>query len=118
MNKDTKQIKIDATDKIWGRVASQVSLILQNKISNDYEKNMVGNVLVTVENLSKIKFTGKKLKQKIYYTHSGFIGHQKETTLEFKLKKNPEKAFKDSVRGMLPKNSLRDKRLKHLIIKL
>jgi len=118
MNKDTKQITIDADGKIWGRIASQVSLILQNKISSDYEKNEVGNTLVTVENLSKVKFTGNKLKQKIYHVHTGFIGHLKETTLEFKFNKNPEKAFKDSVRGMLPKNSLRDKRLKHLIIKL
>jgi len=117
MNKETKQITIDATGKIWGRLASQVSNILQDKISPEYEKNVVSNVKVVIENISAIKFTGKKLKQKIYYHHTEYLGHMKEETFEFKLKKNPEKAFKDSVRGMLPKNSLRDKRLKHLIIK-
>lgn len=117
MNKDTKQIKIDATGKSWGRIASQVANILQNKTCPDYEKNIVSNIIVVVENLSKAKFTGKKLKQKIYYHHTDYLGHMKEETFEFKLKKNPEKAFKDSVRGMLAKNSLRDKRLKHLIIK-
>lgn len=118
MDTKTKTFIIDATNKSWGRLAVEVANILQNKNSADYAKNKVGNNIVVVENLSKVKFTGNKLKQKIYYHHTDYLGHLKHETLEFKFKNKTEKAFKDTVRGMLPKNSLRDKRLKHLIIKL
>ncbi len=111
------KIIIDATNQSWGRVASKVASVLQNKISPDYAPNKINTPNVIVENFSKIKFTGKKLKQKMYRRHTAYLGHLKEESLEFKLQKNPEKAFKETVKKMLPKNSLRDKRLKNLIIK-
>ncbi len=112
-----KEITIDAAGQVIGRLASKVAFLLQGKASADYEPRKIGNTVVTVLNIKDIKVTGKKLKDKMYYRWTGYIGNNKQFSLKDKLDKDIVKTFKEMVRGMLPKNTLRDKRLKNLIVK-
>lgn len=112
-----KEVIIDAKDQVIGRLASKVAFLLQGKASADYEPRKIGNTIVTILNLKDIKVTGKKLKDKMYYRWTGYIGNNKQFSLKDKLDKDVEKTFREMVRGMLPKNTLRDKRLKNLIVK-
>jgi large subunit ribosomal protein L13 len=116
-NTDKKEIILDATNKSYGRLASLVAILLQGKDSPDFAPNVVCNNVVIIKNIEKLKFTGSKLKDKKYYRHSGYVGNLKEISLEDKFNKNPEKFFKDTVKGMLPRNKLNSIRLKQLIIK-
>ncbi|HRU33500.1 MAG TPA: 50S ribosomal protein L13 [Candidatus Paceibacterota bacterium] len=111
-----REYKIDATNKPLGRLASEIAIILQGKDSPDYQPNKVADVKVIVENASKMKITGKKLEQKVYRHHTGYIGHLKETPMKDVFEKNPAEVLKKAVLGMLPKNSLRSKRIKNLKI--
>ncbi len=106
---------IDAKNKILGRVASDISLILQGKKRPNYAPNRVGNDRVFVKNYAQVAVTGKKLTQKVYYRHTGYVGHLKEARLEERLAKNPKIVLREAVRKMLPKNFLNQKRLKNLI---
>lgn len=106
---------IDAKNKILGRVASEIAVILQGKKSPAYEPRLIGQDKVFVKNFAEIKVTGNKLKGRIYYRHTGYMGHLKETTLEMALAKNPERVLLEAVRRMLPKNFLNQKRLKNLV---
>ena len=107
--------KIDAKNKVLGRVASDVSLILQGKKSANYAPNRVSNDRVYVSNYAKIAVTGDKLKGKVYHRHTGYVGHIKTMSLEEKFAKDPKRVLRDTVRKMLPRNFLTQKRLKHLI---
>lgn len=108
---------IDAEGQSLGRLASRTAVLLQDKHKPNYAPNKSGTTIVIINNLSKIKpFKETKLRTKIYYKHTGYIGHLKETKLSDMWKKDPVKVFKRAVRGMLPKNKLRDKRLKRLEI--
>ena len=120
MEKENKNIvTIDAKDKSLGRMASRIAVLLQDKHKAQFAPNKIGDTVVIVENLSKIKpFKGTKLRTKIYYKHTGYIGHLRETSLADMWEKDPAKVLKLAVRGMLPKNKLRDKRLKKLEINL
>jgi len=118
MKQNANQINIDAAGQSLGRLASQVAILLQDKNKPTYEPNKVGTNIVIINNLSKIRFTGTKTKVKIYYKHTGYLGHLKETSLAKMWEKNPKKVFILAVKGMLPKNKLRIRRLKHLIINL
>ncbi len=111
-----KEYKIDATNQPLGRLASKIAIILQGKDDPQYAPNKVADVKVIVENASKIKFTGKKYNQKLYRHHTGYIGHLKEKTLQQVFEKDPTEVLKKAVMGMLPKNSLRSKRIKNLKI--
>jgi large subunit ribosomal protein L13 len=106
---------IDAKNKILGRVASDIALILQGKKHASYAPNRVGKDRVFVKNYGEVAVTGKKLVQKVYYHHTGYVGHLKETRLEERLAKNPKQAIREAVRKMLPKNFLNQRRLKNLI---
>jgi large subunit ribosomal protein L13 len=106
---------IDAKNKILGRVASEISHILQGKKNPNYAANRVSNDRVYVKNYGEVSVTGKKLVQKVYYHHTGYVGHLKETRLEERLAKNPKQAIREAVRKMLPRNFLNQRRLKHLI---
>lgn len=106
---------IDAKNRILGRVATDISLILQGKKRADYAPNRVGNDRVFVKNYEQVAVTGKKLIQKTYYRHTGYVGHLKEARLEERLAKNPKIVIREAVRKMLPKNFLNQKRLKNLI---
>lgn len=100
---------VDAKNKKLGRLASEIALVLQGKRHND-EPNVV------VKNIGKISVTGKKAEQKIYYRHTGYLGHLREKKYREAFSKNPSWVLRHAVRGMLPKNFLREKRLKKLII--
>lgn len=106
---------IDANKKTLGRLASEISLILQGKKSASYERNRVSADKVYVKNVGGIVVTGNKATQKIYYHHTGYVGHLKELSYEQKFAKDPRKVLREAVRKMLPKNFLNQKRLKNLI---
>jgi large subunit ribosomal protein L13 len=106
---------IDAKNKILGRVASEISHILQGKKHPNYAPNHVGKDRVYVNNYAEVAVTGKKLVQKVYYRHTGYVGHLKEARLEERLAKNPKTVIREAVRKMLPRNFLNQQRLKHLI---
>jgi len=105
---------VDATGKTLGRLASEIAKILMGKHKPTYTPHVDGGDFVVVVNAEKIHATGKKLDKKIYYRHTGYPGGLKETTLREMLQKKPEEVIKLAVRGMLPKNKLRDRRMKRL----
>lgn len=108
--------EIDAQNKILGRLASQIAGILQGKNNAHYNPRLIGENEVLVKNAAKIIVSGKKAKQKVYYHHTGYIGHLKEIKYEALFQKNPAKVLKGAVRKMLPHNRLRALRLKKLLI--
>ncbi len=105
---------IDAKGKSPGRLASQISVLLRGKNKPDYEKHRDTGDIVEVENVDKMKLTGKKIEQKKYYRHSGYPGGLKEEDLEELMENKPEEVLKRAVFGMLPKNKLRAKQIKRL----
>jgi large subunit ribosomal protein L13 len=105
---------IDAADKVLGRLATQISLLLQGKDRVDFAPHKDEGGIVVVRNVDKIKITGKKLEQKKYYRHSGYLGGLKETPLKKVFERNPAEILRKAVFGMLPKNKLRAKRIKRL----
>lgn len=106
---------IDAKNKVLGRVATDVALILQGKKSASYQRNQVSDDKVYVKNIDGIKVTGSKLTDKIYYKHTGYVGHLKEKTLEQKMAQDPKWVLQHAVRKMLPRNFLTQKRIKNLV---
>ncbi len=106
---------IDAKNKILGRLASEVALILQGKKNPNYEPRVVSSDKVFLKNYKDIAISGKKFKEKIYYKHTGYVGHLKERTFEQAFSKDPKWVIREAVRRMLPKNFLNAKRLKNLI---
>ncbi|MEO2068780.1 MAG: 50S ribosomal protein L13 [Desulfurobacteriaceae bacterium] len=105
---------VDATGKTLGRLASEIAKILMGKHKPTYTPHVDNGDFVVVVNAEKIFVTGKKLEKKIYYKHTGYMGHLKETTLKEMLQKKPEEVIRLAVRGMLPKNKLRKRRMKRL----
>jgi large subunit ribosomal protein L13 len=119
MNESSKKIiTVDAANKSFGRVASEVAKILMGKNNPLFERHnlQASPQEVRVINLRNVRFSGKKFSKKVYYRHTGYIGHLKEEKLETLWKKNPKEVFKKTVSGMLPKNKLRKKLLKRLKI--
>jgi len=117
LNKDTIQkewVVVDAKDKIFGRVITEIATILRGKHKPSFTPHVDCGDYVVVINASKAKFSGNKLAEKKYYTHSGYFGSTKTHKLSDMLEKNPEKLYKLAVRGMLPKNKLGRKILKNL----
>ena len=108
---------IDAKDKALGRVASEAAVILRGKKEVNFAPNRLPDIKVKIINVSKIKITDKKLKQKEYKSHSEYPGGLKMTPLKRVLeKKGMTYLFIKTVTGMLPKNKLRNKMMKNLII--
>ena len=97
---------VDAEGLALGRVASQVANILRGKNKPIYTPNVDTGDFVIVINASKVILTGKKLDQKIYYKHSGFVGGLKETKYRKLMAEKPEEALRHAVVGMLPKGPL------------
>ena len=107
---------MDAENKVLGRLASEIAIRLRGKHKPNFSSHMdVGDFIVVV-NAEKVKLTGKKLDDKIYYRHSGWIGGLTETTAREMLVKKPTELLKSAVKGMLTKNSLGRKQLKKLKI--
>lgn len=111
-----REYKIDASNRVLGRLASEIALILQGKDSPSYEDRLEGETKVIVTNVSKIKITGKKFDQKVYWRHTGYPGGLRAKKLKDLFKKDPAQVLRRAVRGMLPKNKLRDRRMKRLKI--
>jgi len=105
---------VDATGKTLGRLASEIAKILIGKHKPTYTPHVDGGDFVVVINADKIHATGKKLDQKVYYRHTLYPGGLKETTLRKMLQEKPEEVIRLAVKGMLPKNKLRDRRMKRL----
>jgi large subunit ribosomal protein L13 len=105
---------IDATNKILGRLAVEIANLLRGKNKPSFVPYLDMGDEVIVINTDKIKVTGRKLKQKIYYRHSGYPGGLRATKLEEALKKDSREVVRRAVYGMLPKNKLRDKMIKKL----
>ncbi len=103
---DRKWYVVDATGYTLGRLASEIAKVLRGKNKPIYTPHMDTGDYVIVVNADKVKVTGKKLDQKIYYHHSGYVGGLKETTLREKLAKKPEEVLELAVKGMLPKGPL------------
>ncbi|RKQ61865.1 LSU ribosomal protein L13P [Thermovibrio guaymasensis] len=105
---------VDATGKTLGRLASEIAKILMGKHKPTYTPHVDGGDFVVVVNAEKIFVTGKKLDKKIYYKHTLYPGGLKETPLRKMLQEKPEEVIRLAVRGMLPKNKLRDRRMRRL----
>lgn len=104
----------DATGQTLGRFASRIAKVLMGKNKPTYTPNVDNGDFVVVINAEKIKVTGKKLTDKIYYHHTGYIGNLKAETLKERLGKEPEEVIVDAVWGMLPKTRLGRKMIKKL----
>lgn len=105
---------IDAEGLVLGRLASQVASMLRGKHKPTFTPHVDTGDYIIIVNADKIRFTGKKLDQKIYYHHTGYPGGLKETTARQMMQRKPEFAIKEAVRGMLPKGPLGYAMLKKL----
>ena len=113
-NVERKWYVVDATDQTLGRLTSEIAKVLRGKNKPTYTPHIDTGDYVIVINAEKIKVTGKKLDQKIYYHHSDYVGGMKETTLKEMLAKKPENVITLAVKGMLPKGPLGRSMLKKL----
>ena len=103
---ERKWYVIDAEGATLGRLASEISKVLRGKNKPEYTPHIDTGDYVIVVNAEKVKVTGKKLQQKIYYNHSDYVGGMRETTLAELLAKKPEKVIELAVKGMLPKGPM------------
>ncbi len=103
---ERKWYVVDATDMTLGRLASNVANVLRGKNKPTYTPNLDTGDYVIVINAEKIKVTGKKLDQKIYWHHTDYVGGVKECSLRKMLQEKPERVIEHAVKGMLPKGSL------------
>lgn len=113
---DRKWYVVDAEGQTLGRLASEVAKVLRGKNKPIFTPHMDTGDYVIIINAEKIKVTGKKLDQKIYYHHSDYVGGMKEATLREKLNKKPEQVIELAVKGMLPKGPLGRKMYKKLFV--
>lgn len=97
---------VDATDIPLGRLATQVAMVLRGKNKPSFTPNVDTGDFVIVVNAEKVALTGKKLEQKFYRYHTGYVGGLKEVQYKKLMEENPEFAVIKAVKGMLPKNSL------------
>lgn len=99
-------IVLDAKDEIFGRLIAKAATYLRGKHKPSYTPNVDCGDFVVIINAKEVKFSGLKLNNKEYFTHSGYFGSTKSKTLTEMLEKHPEKLFRLAVRGMLPKTKL------------
>lgn len=111
---ERKWFVIDAKDQTLGRVAVEIARILRGKHKPQFTPYTDTGDFVVVINASKVRLTGKKLQQKMYYRHSGYQGGLKATQAGHMLRDRPERVFWLAVKGMLPKNTLGRAQLKKL----
>lgn len=105
---------IDASGQTLGRLAARISRALQGKDKPTYTPHVLTGDCVVVVNAAKVKTTGNKLDQKMYYRHSGYVGNLKTTSLRELLEKHPERVIQLAVKGMLPSNKLGRQMLRRL----
>lgn len=103
---ERKWYVVDATGYTLGRLSSEVAKVLRGKNKPIFTPHIDCGDYVIVVNADKVKVTGKKLDQKVYYNHSDYVGGMRETTLREMMAKKPEKVVELAVKGMLPKGPL------------
>ena len=103
---ERKWYVVDAEGATLGRLASEIAKVLRGKNKPEYTPHIDTGDYVIVVNAEKVKVTGKKLQQKVYYNHSDYVGGMRETTLAELLAKKPEKVIELAVKGMLPKGTM------------
>ena len=103
---ERKWYVVDAEGQTLGRLASEVAKVLRGKNKPVFTPHVDTGDYVIIVNADKIKVTGKKMEQKIYYNHSEYVGGMKETTLKEMMDKKPERVLELAVKGMLPKGPL------------
>jgi large subunit ribosomal protein L13 len=103
---EQKWYVVDAEAQTLGRLATRIADVLRGKGKPQYTPHVDTGDFVVVVNAEKIRVTGKKLEQKVYYRHSGYPGGLRERTLAEQLQRRPEEVLRRAVRGMLPKNRL------------
>lgn len=113
-NNLVKNISIDCKNQSLGRISTQVATLLTGKNLPQYRDNIDFQVTVTLENWREVIFTGKKMKSKVFFSHSGFLGGLKSKTLEELWRDDPKSVIQHSIEGMLPKNKLQANRIKRL----
>jgi len=97
---------VDAEGQVLGRLASKVAQLIRGKHKATFTPHMDGGDFVVVINAEKVKLTGKKLQQKQYFRHTGYMGHERFTPVADLLEKHPERVIEKAVFGMLPKTTL------------
>ena len=107
---------IDANEKILGRLSTEIAKLLMGKHKPLFARNMDVGDFVVVINADKIKVTGNKMKQKMYYRHSGYPGGLKTTSMERVMEEHPTRIIEHAVKGMLPQNRLKARMMKRLKI--
>ncbi len=107
---------IDASNKVLGKLATQVASLLMGKHKPIFCRHLDMGDYVVVINAEKVRVTGNKAKQKLYYRHSGYPGGLKNTSLEKMMQTHPTRVIEHGVKGMLPQNRLRAKMMKRLKI--
>lgn len=112
-----ERIKIDATDQTMGRLASKIAILLRGKHKVTFEPHIDGGDIVEVINVAKVKFSGKKMEQKVYHHYSGYPGGLKTRKIADIFKNKPDEILRRAVHEMLPDNRLRSAMIKRLIIK-
>ncbi len=113
---DRKWYIVDATDKTLGRMAAEVAKVLRGKNKAIFTPSIDTGDYVIIVNADKVKVTGKKLDQKVYRHHSGWVGGLKETTLREMKAKKPEAVVEMAIKGMLPKGPLGSQMYKKLFV--
>ncbi len=113
---DRKWYVVDASGCTLGRLSSEIAKVLRGKNKPIYTPHIDTGDYVIVINAEKVKVTGKKLNQKIYYHHSDYVGGMKETTLKDMLARHPERVVEFAVKGMLPKGPLGRQMYKKLFV--
>jgi len=111
---ERKWYLVDAAGKPLGRLATRIALLLQGKNEPTWSPHYDNGNFVVVINAEKVKLTGKKIKQKVYYHHSGYPGGLKSQTAEQILQKHPERLIELAVKRMLPKTTLGRHQFKRL----
>jgi large subunit ribosomal protein L13 len=112
MKRETKTI--DAAGRTLGRLATEIAVLLRGKHKRHFRPNQDVGDFVIVKNVDKIKFSGRKMEQKKYYRHSGYLGGLKETPLKKLFERTPAEVLRKAVFGMLPVNKLRAQQIKRL----
>lgn len=107
---------IDATGKVLGRLASEIAILLRGKHKPNFDPAKDMGDFVVVKNVENLKITGKKMEQKKYFRHTGYLGGVKFVSLKKLFKEKPTEVLKRAVYGMLPKTKLRPKQIKRLKI--
>lgn len=97
---------VDATDKTLGRLASEIAHRLRGKHKAEYTPHVDTGDYIVVVNAEKVRVTGNKARDKIYYSHSGYPGGLKQISFEKLIDKAPERVLQSAVKGMLPRNPL------------